>query len=163
MSLLLSQLGGASPQTITANGLAQPVAFGTAQLKLNVAAAGIAQSIGLGTAQLKLNIAAAGIAQAIGLGTAQFNQNIAAPGIAQAIGFGNATLANDSTPQTITATGLAQPVEFGNATLSTPTPAAPAPGGGPYWNSPRRRRTVPVVTEDEDELLALCLAHYLRD
>lgn len=57
--------------------------------------------------------------------------------------------------------GLAQ---WPGENAATPVATSSPPAGGPYWNSPRRRRVpVPAGLDDEEELLAVCLAQYLKD
>ena len=143
--------GGGSPQTITANGLSQTVAFGGARLNQNIAATGRAQAVALGAARLNQNISASGVSQPSAFGSARLNQTISASGAAQVIAFGSARLnrtivasgavqavafgaAQLRATQTITGTGLAQPGAFGSGTITTTT-VEHAVGGGGYSHS----------------------------
>ena len=116
--------GGASPQTVTATGIASAEAFGTPSLTpgaVTVSPTGIASAEAFGTASLTATatVTASGIASAESFGTPAVQAGaatVSATGIASAEAFGTPALSAGAV--TVTANGIASAEAFGTPAIT---------------------------------------------
>ena len=114
---LVGAVGSIASQTVSPNGIASTVAFGTAQINRTVPTTGIDSTVAFGTASVSVasatqTLSPSGIASAVAFGTAQLNITVPTEGIASTNTFGTAQL-----NQTLTTTGIASTVAFGTASV----------------------------------------------